>query len=190
MRASQADYLRLLMNLMPKGPAWTENDVLLSGEAEELARLHNRVMDLLEEYDPRTTIELFSEWEKEYGLPDPCLTIGPSLIERRAALVSKVFNIGGQSPAFFIAVAAALGFTITITEFHPFRVDINAVGDALYAEEWGYAWQVNGALTTIHEFAVELSQVGDALRTWGNALLECVINRIKPAHTLVIYNYS
>lgn len=190
MRAVGDDYVRLLTNLMPKGPAWSEQDPLLDGEAEELARLHNRVMDLLEEYDPRTTVELFGQWETEYSLPDPCLTVSPSFIERRAALVAKVFGLGGQSPAFYVAVAAALGFAITITEFRPFRVDFNAVGDALYGEDWCFAWQVNGPTTTFSEFAVDLSRVGDALRTWGNALLECVTNRLRPAHTFVLYRYS
>lgn len=190
MRATQADYLRLLINLMPKGPAWSEADPLLDGEAEELARLHNRVMDLMEEYDPRTTVELFGEWETEYGLPDPCLTTAQTLIERRAALVAKVFGIGGQSPSFYIAIAAALGFTITITEFTPFRVGAGAVGDHLYGTDWYFAWQVNSALNTIRDFSVGLSQAGDALRSWGNALLECVLNRIKPAHTVVIYSYT
>lgn len=190
MRASQADYLRLLVNLMPKGPAWSESDPLLAGAAEELARLHNRVMDLLEEYDPRTTVELFGEWETEYGLPDPCLITTPTLIERRAALFAKVFGLGGQSREFFIAVAAALGFTITITEFRPFRVGHGAAGDPLCGEDWYFAWQVNAPLTTVRDFSVGLSAVGDALRIWGNALLECVINRLKPAHTIVLYSYT
>ena len=29
-----------------------------------------------------------------------------------------------------------------------------------------------------------------ATAVWGNTLLECVINRFKPAHTLVLFLYS
>ena len=34
------------------------------------------------------------------------------------------------------------------------------------------------------------SAVSDPLRSWGNALLECLINRYKPAHTSVYFNYT
>jgi hypothetical protein len=35
-----------------------------------------------------------------------------------------------------------------------------------------------------------LSAVGEALRTWGNDLLECKMNQIKPAHTILIFGYG
>lgn len=189
-RAEQADYLHLLLTLLPKGPAWAEDDRLLDGMAEESARLHNRVMDLIDEYFPGTTAELFGEWETEYGLPDPCVTEAQSLVQRRAALVAKVSRLGGQTPQFYIDLAAALGYTITITEFNPFYAGAGAAGHALYGDEWQHAWQVNAPETTVTDFIVNQSTAGDPLRSWGNELLECVLRLFAPAHTYVIFAYA
>jgi uncharacterized protein YmfQ (DUF2313 family) len=40
----------------------------------------------------------------------------------QAALVARIARQGGQSIACYVAVAPALGYTITITEFPRFRV--------------------------------------------------------------------
>ena len=105
-------------------------------------------------------------------------------------MVQKITNLGGQSLQFFIDLAAQLGYTITITEFQPFQVSENAVGDALNGDPWIYAWQVNAPAGAIREFKVGESAVGDPLRNWGDDLLECVIERLKPAHTHVIFAYA
>lgn len=113
-----------------------------------------------------------------------------TLQERRGALLSRLGGTGGQSREFFIALAAYLGFTITITEFRPFRVSISHAGDALYDDSWRHVWRVNGPDTTVFEFRAGLSAVGEPLRKWGNELLECVMNRIKPAHTVLLFGYG
>jgi uncharacterized protein YmfQ (DUF2313 family) len=48
---------------------------------------------------------------------------------------------------------------------------------------------VNSALSTITDITVD-SLVDEPIASWGNALLECVIKRLKPAHTSVIFGYS
>jgi hypothetical protein len=52
--------------------------------------------------------------------------------ERRAALLTRITMMGGQSREFFIALAAAIGYTIWITEYRPFMVGIDRVGDPHY----------------------------------------------------------
>lgn len=56
-------------------------------------------------------------------------------------------------------------------------------------EPWQFVWQVNAALNTVRDFTTE-DDTEMALAVWGNTLMECVINRYKPAHTLVIFAYS
>ena len=34
-----------------------------------------------------------------------------------------------------------------------------------------------------------MSVAGEPLRSWGNNLLECTMERIKPAHTVLIFAY-
>lgn len=190
------DYLRQLQALLPPGPAWPRDDDatitrLLHGLAEELARVDGRARQLLEEADPRTTAELFTDWERVAGLPDACaVAFGgeQTTAQRRTALVGRLITVGGQTPAYFIGLAAALGYAITITEFSEHTVD-DDVDHPLYDVAWSFAWQVNAALNTVTELTVD-DTVDDPLASWGNALLECVLRRVAPAHTIPIFSYT
>ena len=55
---------------------------------------------------------------------------------------------------------------------------------------WQFVWQVNAPEASIVEFDAGRSSAGEPLRSWGNELLECVINRLKPAHTYVLFAYG
>jgi len=188
------DFYRQLVALLPAGPAWSVEDSadaakLLDAWSQEFARVQSRIDALIEEADPRTTYEMLSDWEREFGLPTDCMAgIDQSLQQRRKALVSQMIGTGGQSRAYFIALAAAAGFTITITEFKPYTVGMT-VADPLYGMDWAYAWQVNAPLATVSRFLVT-GGVNEALSAWGNNLLECLIRRNKPAHTIVNFSYA
>ena len=186
--ATQADYAAHLLALRPAGPAWAPEDDHLFAAAEECARAHNRAVALVDESDPRLTTELLADWERVAGLPDACTGPLATLQERRAALVARLTSIGGQSRAYFIALAAALGYTVTITEYRPYHVNSH-VNDPLNSELWTFVWQVNAAINTVRRFVVT-SGVNEPLATWGNQLLECVIRRLAPAHTKVLFAYS
>lgn len=196
MALTETDYLRQLQALLPHGPAWTMDDdaditQLWGALAAELARVDGRAWQLIEEADPRTTAELFGDWERNAGLPDACaIAFGgeQSTAQRRAALVGRLATLGGQSPAYFIGLAAALGYAVTISEFHAHTVD-DDVDALIYDEAWNFAWQINAALSTVTELTVD-GTVDDPLASWGNALLECVIKRLKPAHTTVLFSYT
>lgn len=188
--ATQADYEAHLLALRPAGPAWAPDDDRLDAAAEECARAHNRAVALVDEADPRTTTELLTDWERVAGLPDACTGPLPTLAQRRAALVARLTSIGGQSRAYFIALAASLGYTVTITEYRQFRTGIGRAGDRSNGEEWLYAWRVGAPQFTVIDFRVGLSAAGEPLRSWGDKLLECVLNRMKPAHTQIIFTYG
>lgn len=196
MGMTATDYLRQLQVLLPPGPAWPRSDDalltrLLAALAAELARVDGRAQRVVEEADPRTVAELFVAWERVAGLPDACaLAFGgeQTLAQRRAALIGRLITLGGQSPAYFIGLAAALGYAITITEFRVHTVN-DDVEYPLIDDSWTFAWQVNAALSTLTEITVE-STVEDPIAAWGNSLLECVINRLKPAHTTVLFSYT
>jgi len=196
MGLTSTDYLRQLQALLPPGPAWpTDDAALLSRQlgalAVELARVDGRALQVLEEADPRSVGELFADVERVAGLPDACAEAfggEQAMAQRRAALIGRLTTLGGQSPAYFIGLAAALGYAITITEFHAHTVN-DDVECSLYDVHWNFAWQVNAALNTVTDITVE-STVEDPIATWGNALLECVINRLKPAHTSVLFSYT
>lgn len=193
MRATIDQYLNNLRSLMPKGKAWArENEAgltrLLRAFATPLMRVHNRAVDLIDEADPRTSVELLPDWERVCGLPDPCSGQPESLAERRDQVVAKLAARGGQSIPFFIELASNLGYVVTITEFSPFRC-LSKCNAPLTQGDWRFVWQVNAPAETIRTMTVN-SGCSEPLRTWGNAPLECNFNRLKPAHTKVIFTYG
>jgi uncharacterized protein YmfQ (DUF2313 family) len=188
-----AAYARQLKQLLPQGVAWSLESgsrfsKLLLGLADELARVDARGGTLIDECDPRTTLETLTDWERVYGLPDTCVVSEQSVDQRRAALVAKVIALGGQTPAYFIALAAAMGFAITVTEFTPHDVEDDC-DQPIDGDDWAYAWQVNAALGATSELTVD-DPVDEALTWWGNTSLECVMRRLKPAHTYLLFSYS
>jgi len=188
----QEDYRWLFASLLPEGPIWpreADSDLgrLLGGLAAEFARVHGRALQLIEEIDPRTTYELLIRWESVAGLPDPCAGDVQSLAGRRKRLLSTITARGGARPAYFTALAADLGFYIEIDECLPASVDRDCNWQ-LWADTAAYCWRVRAPLTSV-EYADCTSGCDEPLRLWGNAPLECAIERRKPAHTFVYFGY-
>lgn len=187
-------YLQQLQALLPRGLAWPRAasaylTKLLSAFSEELARFDQRVDELLNEADPRTTNELLPDWERVAGLPDPCVTEELSIEQRRAALVTKLTLLGGQSRAYFIAMSEALGYVdTTIDEYLPMTCNDDC-NDALYSENDRYVWQINLKSDGGIFVANCQSPCDSPLQSWGDEIIECRINRYKPAHTTVIFAY-
>jgi uncharacterized protein YmfQ (DUF2313 family) len=163
---------------------------VLAARAAGMAEVDQRADDLMDEADPRTTFELLQEWERECGLPDRCVGDLSTLQERRAAVVSILTATGGQSAAYFEALAADLGYQVTVSEFRPFRAGRGRAGEPAYGTDWAHAWQVDCGATAITSFRAGQSGAGERLRTWGNERLECAITARQPAHTHVIFTYD
>jgi uncharacterized protein YmfQ (DUF2313 family) len=189
------DYAKLLKGLAPQGFAWPTDpnatfNKLLDGLAIEFSRLDSRAEILLIESDPRTTSELLIDWEKDLGLPDTCTGLAPTLQQRRGAIVAKLIGIGKQTVQYYLDLLAFYGYTVTITQFQPFRCGINACGQELIGQNWAYYFRINAPETSLIYFTAGISSAGEPLRTWGNDTLECLVNEYKPAHTVPIFAYS
>jgi uncharacterized protein YmfQ (DUF2313 family) len=189
---SADEYREQLKKLQPQGLAFPTDDEsnwakLLDAFAQTLARIDNAAIRLLNEAFPDTTSELLPDWERVAGLPDECAEVNDTFAIRRANLLTKLALIGGQTPQYFIDLAAIYGFEITITELHPFLIGESGMGDPLGGDEWHYVWQVNGPLNTVTKFKAGRGRAGEPLAVWSVTRLGCFINKYKPAHTVVIY---
>lgn len=187
------DYGQLLLQLLPQGFAWNkEPDALLAalllGLGDGLAEVERRGCDLLEELDPRATEELLEEWERALSLPSKCTGRLETLELRRQALVFRLTAIGGQSPAYLVDVAAQLGFEITIEEHFPTTCE-GLCTDPLLGPEWTHVFTVH-ARPDVSEWSTCESVCTSPLRWWNNAVLECAIAEVKPAHTVVHFAYD
>jgi uncharacterized protein YmfQ (DUF2313 family) len=157
----------------------------------ELARVDGRGEALPGEANPADTNELLVDWERVAGLPDKCAGVLEETLQgRRNALLTKLSSTGGQSAAYFIELAASLGYTVTIEQFRPFRVGMSRAGDSLTNGAWVFTWLIRAPEVTVTSFRVGRSAVGERLRTWGNDTLECKINQLKPAHTIALFAYG
>lgn len=195
MDLTASDYRQQMQRLLPSGLAWPRAlaallTKLLDAAAQEFARVHGRAFKLVDEADPRTTAELLGEWERVAGLPDNCSgLLSPTMQGRRNDLLSKLTSVGGQSPAYYVAIAKAMGFDVVVEEFRPFRIG-SRVGEPLSNGDWVYSWRVRAPEVTVSRFRVGQSAVGEPLATWGNAGMECRIRQYKPAHTRVHFAYG
>lgn len=131
------------------------------------------------------------EYERVLGLPDSCVMNEPQTVRQRiAAVMGKLNGVVGQSKAFYIQLAASLGYEITITEFRPARAGIARAGDAIYGDGWTSAWMVNSGEVSIFPARAGITGAGEALAVWGNKQLECRLSAMQPAHTILIFSYG
>lgn len=194
-------YAQQLRQLLPQGDAWAVPSGgalagLLLGLAEELARIDARAGALLDEFDPRTTLELLPDWERVAGLPDTCTGAPDNVGERQAALHQKLTRISAQNRAAYIEMAARVGYIIEIEEHRPARMGMR-IGERLGGPAWAFAWTVkvrpfDGWLeeSTFIAQARLGDRLGVRLRGFGALNLECLIRRAAPAHTIVLFAYD
>lgn len=193
-----AAYLAQLQALLPPGKAWPRTATatltkLLSAWAEELARVDSRAGNLLDECDPRTAFEMLPDWERICGLPDSCSAeLATTLQERRAAVVAKLTAIGGNTKAYFVALATAMGYAVEIDVFRPFVTGLSRCGAPLNGgHAVRYIWRVRVVGPRYTAFRTGASQCGDLLGKIVRAEdLECKLKRLKPAHTNLIVSYE
>ena len=196
------DYRGLLVDLLPKGPAWNRRPnswlgKLLSAFAEELQRIHTAAADLLAGARPSGALLHLTDWETELGLPGPCSpSLPPTDAARLSQIVQKANNSGGCTAAYFEEVAAIFGYNATVSESYPsaypFKAGRAKAGDALSQGPGLFQWVVNITIPadSVHVFTAGSGKAGNPLRWWSLEELECFFETLKPAHTRVHFTYT
>jgi uncharacterized protein YmfQ (DUF2313 family) len=197
------DYLGMLANLLPPGPAWgvdvrrdersrvTGNHwaLLLDALARCLQRLDDRLDALIAESMPITAKQTLGARYDEAGLPFGCLPRADNPDQMRAEVLYSWAALGGASPAYFAFILSKLDIPFRIREFRPLRVGM-AVGELpLYGDEWAHWWQVSAVDTSYRHFRAGNSTAGEPLQSWGAQAIVCLINVLKPAHTQVVFRF-
>lgn len=193
------DFRDTIAGDLPTGVVWPREgapareafeDVL----AELLADVDQRVERAAVESTPAGADQLFTEWERSLGLPDPCLPADAGQVERRENLIEKYRFWGSQNPGFYEDLAARLGYDVTIIEHRPFRCGFSQCGGTheLGDPMMRYHWRVRVHEPRIVLFRTGLSEVGrDPLGFVRRAEdLECIFNRLKPAETSLTFQYE
>jgi len=200
MTRTATDYRDEQLALQPPGVAlptdpdssWAQ---LLAALGGELARVDERGQDVLDEALPDATLELLPDWERVAGLPDECRGNAQSLQERRNALVDRLSARGGQHVQYYVDVASRLNYNVDVEEHRAFRVGTaySQVGiQPLNPPAMRLVWRVRVLEARTKLFRVGQSQVGtDELLDIDRADdLECLLPRLKPAHTRLFVAYE
>ncbi len=169
-----------LLSRLPEGWAWSrrsDSDLagFLRGPAVDMAAFEAAAERMLPQSDPGAAVELLGDYERVLG-PDPCgRDTGPplSLEERQRIARQRWTGRGRQDPAYYVQLAAGLGYTISIEEFWP-----SVCGRARCGRDrlmpWGaqFYWRV-----TVYDAGPINS-------------LECVFQRQAQSHTIVVFRYE
>lgn len=177
---NSAQYQDVLLRLLPPGKAWTRDPgstmaALALGLADEFARLDARALDLIEEADPRTTVELLQDWEQTAGLPDPAIPAPVTLDDRHAALATRLISVAGQTDADYLALVAPFGYPVSIVTHTPFSAGVGFAGGALYDAVSIFWWEM--------DINVPIGTTTPVI------LLEHAVRRVNQLHTFVTFNY-
>lgn len=197
MAMSPENYRHSLTQLLPSGPAWTQEpgsalQRLLGALGQALARVEQVSDSLYQETDPRQTYALLDRWETLLGLPDGCSLAGSlTVLERVQAVVTRLIDRGGQSRSDYIALAEALGYPgATITEHRARRHGRAEMGEPYGGDDWEQAWQLNLPTSQVVGRRYGLSGIGEPYRFWGDSQLECVLSKSKPAGSILFFSYG
>lgn len=173
-----AGYKQQILALLPKGAAWQGANfrALVQSFAEEIFRISDAAegaTGLTVEVIPATTDALLPDYERLVGLPYPGFDLAGTEAARREDVLAILIAQGGQSKAYFLEIIAAHGHVgaSIVDGCQPFYAG-SECGLPLYGEAWAFYWEVQ-----MHEAGPD-------------ELLEYLLNRYKPAHTIVGFAYG
>lgn len=190
-------WLAALQALLPPGRAFTREagatiTRVLEAIAAMLLAAQLRLEALLMEWDPRVATTMLPDWERVLGLPDECApTATLSIAERQRLAYQRLLEQGGQSRAYFIALAEQLGEPgVTIDEFRQFNCGGDCNG-SIFGTGDVFTWRVNIPHEAQNARLMNCNDdCGDGLQFYKPSLAECPIQDRKPAHTDVIFAYG
>lgn len=184
-----------LLSLLPPGRAWLRSAAAnlvktLRPLAAAIARLEAVVATLRTEINPATANDMLADFEQVLG-PDPCGLDDASgaIGVRRLQAWRRWTRKGGASVAYFVALAAAYGVTITVETCWPTEAGDECGAELVNSPEQ-FVWVVNLPLIWVIDAECGATVCGDYLGELGLSPVECLIRRYKPAHTTVVFSYS
>lgn len=171
---SVQDYTAALQALLPRGLAWPRDSsatltATFAGLAPSFQRVNADANQLLVDAFPATVDDVLEEWNATLGLPGIYGYTGADLPTQQRQVVAALIDSGGQSAAYFIALAASLGLSIQISGYRPARVT-DAVNAPMYGTAWSHAWLVHSAVVADYDN------------------LRLIFERYKPAHTVIVWS--
>lgn len=181
---------------LPPGWVWPTDPASVMGRvmmplAHALSRVEADAARLQQEaVGPREAVDLLADFERVLaGAADGIDTASLSAADRQAVAHQRWIARGGQSPAYFIQLAAALGTAITITEQVASQCDLAECGDEITPDTEAFVWIVSLPTDRLIDAECDVTECGDALGDIVLSICEPVIRAYRPAHTEVVFSY-
>ena len=189
------EHTQSLANFLPGGCVFANKNIpntvhhsLLRGLAGELKRVEATLLEWLKQYDPRTTTDFITNWERVVGIPDGCFTGTESLETRRKHIVAKFLARGVATEQDFIDLAKFLGYDISferlpgVDNFFPYNIPLSFV-TGLPRSRFVLIIIGQGLVPCVPPYAVPfIPGCNDK-----DSPLICFFNKLKPANTVIIY---
>jgi uncharacterized protein YmfQ (DUF2313 family) len=160
-------FRRRFLSKLPEGSAFRRDAEsvfykLFGALSQECVRIDDELAAVLAQAPPWESLDMLPDWERVLAIP-----ASGSIPDRQAAVGAKIADQGGCSRDYFVALAATLGYDITITEYLPWRVGIATCVDPLIGIRWQSTWTVTYASGP------------------RDALLKATLIAARPAHTCI-----
>lgn len=185
-----------LISLLPPGWAWARRPgrvlpLVLAVIAAAIARVEALSEELKGELDPGQATKLLDRFEAVLG-PDPCGLddLAAPIGTRRMQAWRRWTWTGGASKAWFIALAAKYGVTITIETYQPVVCGDEMGASPLICSPEQFVWKVGLPLTWERRAICGDQVCGELMGEIGLSPVECIIRRFAPAHTTVVFAYG
>ena len=188
--------LQGLLALLPSGWAWPDRTdsslaAMLLPLADAIASYEAAGEAMLIEVSPGDATRLLPDYQRVLG-GDACGrdALALSLAGQRTLAAQRWTARGGQSIAYFIGLAAAMGVAITITEVRSFRAGRSRAGQRCTPASEAFTWIVTLPATHVVKFRAGASVAGERLGAFAASLVECLIRHQAPAHTTPVFSYT
>lgn len=190
-----SDYTNSLFKLSPPGLIFTgESDTniykLYSALSEELLRLEQKANDLVSEANPITMSDATTSRRLEVGLPDSCKGEPLTFQEKRNEVIAKWRATGYQTREYYLSVALAYGYQIKVYDkaYPSFKIGTTPINTIGFGDAWLLSWDVYYVGNDIAFFRGDMSLSEESLEVPITIPLDCILEKIKPAHTSIIYH--
>jgi uncharacterized protein YmfQ (DUF2313 family) len=214
-----------LLKLLPPGAAWSRDPTTIAGKfwaaiGDGLARIEAAALSLLDEADPRTTVQMIPEWYAQLGIVpgnnqfvgytvDTTLTtVDTALVTSDETLIGLLLGASPnltttQSQAFITAQVNAVGgqsqtYFIGLAAQLGYTISIvtyqRAVADGLVADgtlyEDDWCYAWTVKITVAPTGFVKPTRADAPGTAPGRNPFEQLFRRLAPAHTYVLFDYG
>jgi uncharacterized protein YmfQ (DUF2313 family) len=162
---------------------------ILQGLATQWLDFRNTLNRVVSEYDLTKTTDLISEWEAFVGIPDGCIKNTGTLEQRRLNILLKLAGINATTKKQFENIAKVLGYDIAVetgidTSSFPLSLPFILIDPA------------EAPFTIVVSLDSSLKPSGFPLTLpflLGSDVpdvLNCLFNKLKPAHCKLYFRYK